>query len=80
MPIVATGLWATRLTATQRKPAAEDAALVVARNQQASGGERVLERFGRLVPPRKRAPRRPVADKVSTGGNANRGNRTLGRG
>ena len=45
-----------------------------------AGGERVLERFGRLVSPRKRAPRRAVAGGASTKGNVHRGNHTLGRG
>ena len=44
------------------------------------GGERVWERFTRLVPPRKRAPRRAVAGGVFAEVGAYCGNRTLGRG
>jgi hypothetical protein len=48
--------------------------------QAVDGGERVVERFARWVPPRKRAPRRAVAGEAVTKGDAYRGNRTLGRG
>jgi hypothetical protein len=73
-PVAATSLWVTRLTATQRKPAAEGVALVGDNVQQASGGERVL------VALRKRAPRREVAGIPCAEGDASRGNLALGRG
>jgi hypothetical protein len=73
-PVAATSLWVTRLTATQRKPAADGVVLVKDNGQQVSGGERVL------VAPRKRDPRRKVAGMPRAKVNARRGNLALGRG